>query len=215
MDVSGIAYSRMVAFHVRRRKIPPAYAGVRPDDVLRICLKNLLALHSATLVWPSWETLMFHEPKLGSLRHAQKIAAAVTRTPYPKVTLLPYSEDLASLKEPDDWRSGNPQLVYKRGYSSCGDHVFDMSLPTSRAALANRLKLDALFFRQRPSFRKMGVLPQWFAIPHIPELCSMGEARVFFIGGQLSHVVGTIPGKRQATMSCESVELLAPLGNLK
>lgn len=145
-----------------------SYSGPSPKDISS-CLDGLRLLNSETILWPSVEEQILRGPKIPVLEQLQRIASEVTRTTYHAATIVQDISDpcaVEGLFELD--------VVIKRGYSDGSQHVLEVSTAAGKKKLKNLLEETKRYYNV-PEVTELGLAPEWFTVPFIPELRSKGE----------------------------------------
>jgi hypothetical protein len=147
-----------------------AYSFADADEIKRH-QDNLRLLSQHVPLWPPVDEMMGSSRKLNIIKVLDQIAADVTHTIRPKTEAI----TLPLKTKPSD-------VVLKREVSDTSERVIfpdeirDMSLK----ALNKKLKY-------------LGEGHQWFKQSFVPALLQFGEWRVYFVGGDIIHIIGTTP----------------------
>lgn len=104
-------------------------------------------------------------------------------------------------------------VIIKRGFSDGSLHVFEVSTEAGKKKL-EQLQEETDRYYNIPGIMELGLAPQWFSVPFIPEIMSKGELRVYYIGGTLSHIIHTQP-MSPGKIKIQRVTFVTPLRHLR
>lgn len=146
-------------------------------DELPTVWANIRRLCQLTTIFPSPDQMIWHGNKLAVVRELAIIAREHTRTPYPKIVPI---KDPSNI---DFKNKGLGNLYVKREFSECGYHVLKVAddREFKKQFLKQVKETDKLYDHE--SIRKMGIHVHWFCMSYVDGLQSLGELRVFLVGG--------------------------------
>ena len=136
---------------------------------------NLRLLSQRIPLWPPVDEMMGSSRKLNIIKVLDQIAADVTHTIRPKTEAI----TLPLKTKPSE-------VVLKREVSDAAERVI---LPYE---ICN-MSLKAL----NKKLKDLGEGYQWLQQTYVPTLLQFGEWRVYFVGGEIIHIIGTTPIKYQ------------------
>lgn len=156
---------------------------MKPDAFNKI-YETLLELSNERVVWPDPREALVQSTKLLYIQELADVAARVTKTQYPVVSVVP---DPLTM----EWHDN---MVLKRNFSDTGEHVFHRYTKDRDTHIKAQVEATKMCYKDL-KIRGNTIFPTWFTVPHIPQLLELGEIRVFFVRGEISYMVFTRPSK--------------------
>ncbi|KAG6913565.1 hypothetical protein DXG01_005881 [Tephrocybe rancida] len=167
---------------------------LRPDNPsgwtkasFKVFFEQLLKLARKKLVFPSpWESLISAD----KITYLTDIGRIATKAGYltPMISRL----DPTQLEEDEEI---SPNVVYKRGYDECSGGVWFRSRGSVDHRRTKTLLQMVKEIEENYGGLKINgipIRPQWFQMTFLPTMSKVGELRVYFIGGEVTHIVNTI-----------------------
>ncbi|KAF8329671.1 hypothetical protein F5887DRAFT_1082366 [Amanita rubescens] len=152
-------------------------------DQLPAVMTNIHRLSSFTTVFPSPDQMIWHGHKLALISELSLIANDYTRTPYPRI--LP-------IRDPTEFTFQQRENLYvKREFSESSCHVLKVTPDMEFMQRFGDLVDETKELYDHDSIRNMGIQVRWFAMPYVDGLQRLGEIRLFFVGGKITHAVLT------------------------
>jgi hypothetical protein len=150
---------------------------------LPAAMANIHRLCKLTTVFPSPDQMIWNGHKLAVISQLQLIAKEHTRTPYPKIVQIqnPRAFDFKDREN----------LYIKREFSESSRHVLKVRSGKKFMKEFQSLVEDTERLYGHKSIRDMGIQVRWFGMSYVDGLQTLGEIRVYFVGGNMSHTVLT------------------------
>jgi hypothetical protein len=166
--------------------------------------ETLLDLTNGRVVWPDPREALIQATKLVYMDELAAVAARVTKTRYPAVSIVP---DPTTMK----WHKN---MVLKRNFSDTAEHVFHRHTENLHETISHLVNETNQKYRGL-NIRGADIIPAWFTVPYIPQLLDVGEIRVFFIRGTILYMVFTRPSKEKpGYLEMEEVRYVTPVESL-
>ena len=166
-------------------------------------MSNIQHLCQLTNIYPSPDQQVNLGHKRWTLMLLSQIAQNVTKTPFPIVV------QIATPMAPDLVQRQN--LYVKREFSENSEHVLAVSNTNDFKARFRGLIQETDRLYNHAEIRDQGIQPSWLGLAFIEEMKSLGELRVFFIGGEMKYIIWTKQGAGDGDLQITNVTHVAPL----
>lgn len=167
--------------------------GIKPDQLPEV-MKNLRKLCRSTNVYPSPDQQIAMGHKLWIAEELADIANKHTKTPFPVIVKIDDTSDLERI-------IARPNLWLKREFSETGLHVLSVSMKNFKQKFKQQVKETKAMY-SHAEVKQEGVQVRWFGMPFIEQLQTLGELRVFFAGGKITHTIWTVPFNDKLNLTC-------------
>ncbi|KIL54176.1 hypothetical protein M378DRAFT_19150 [Amanita muscaria Koide BX008] len=160
--------------------------GFTPEELDRY-LDRLTELEKERIVWPSPVEMLHVGSKIPLLKDLKDIALKMGM-PFPSIQIIDEFPKMFS-----------DNLFLKRGYSDCTMHALHVSVQRPK----ERREFKQLWEETESLYGKLpeSVRPKWFSMPYMKSLKHLGEMRCYMVGGIFSHIIQTIPGSENETVT--------------